>query len=172
MSIYTTYKPAGDNDLYLRLKDGDSVKLRIASEPAITLYQEGQKPRYAWVIYNRDLNKPQVYNAGVSVFTQIADLAESWDESPTEFDIAIKRTGAGLQDTSYSVVPLKKSEDLTKDQLAEIEKIDLIQATKGKWLADYVDDGKLPDPINSEPTPDVVAEVPDDGEIQLSDIPF
>jgi hypothetical protein len=147
VSVYTDHQPegAGDN-LYLKLKDGDNFKLRIMSEPVITVYKEGDRPRYAWVVYNHDLKKVQVYNAGVSVYSQVSALIEDWGE-PTEFDIRVKREGSGLQDTSYLVTPVKTSTEPPKEAVAEAEKVDLPNATKGKWLSAYVEDGKLPDPI-------------------------
>lgn len=147
MSIYQDYKPEGDS-LYLKLKDGDRAKLRIVSEPAMSVYNEGDKPRYSWIVFNRELKRPQIYTSGISVFSQIADLTEEWGNAD-EFDIIIKRTGSGLSDTSYSVTPVKQSDDLTKEQLSEINKIDLLGYVKGKWLAEYVDDNELPDPIMS-----------------------
>lgn len=173
-SIYSTHKPTGgDQELYLKLKDGDAVKMRIYSEPAITLYEEGQRPRYAWVIINHNNKKAQVFNAGVSIFSQIADLAEEWGD-PTEFDITVRRKGSGMQDTEYSVVPVKNPTAPTKEQEAEADKIDLIGATKGKWLREYEEDGKLPDPLVQTveaPEPDEIAPV-DDKPIDLNDIPF
>jgi hypothetical protein len=155
MSVYDDHKPQGGNDLYLKLKDGDKVKGRVASEPAISIYKEGDKPRYSWIIFVREfngkaVNKPQILTKGISVYNGIADLVEEWGE-PTEFDIVIKRTGAGLNDTEYSVTPVKTSDDLTKAEQEEIDKIDLPKAVKGKWLTDYVEDGELPDPINDLP---------------------
>jgi len=147
-SVYDKHKPQGGNDLYLRLKDGDKVKMRIASAPAISVYKEGDRPRYNWIVWNRDADKAMVYSSGVSVYSQIANLREDWGE-PTEFDISIKRTGSGMQDTEYAVVPVKTSDDLTKTQQEEIDKINLPQAIKGKWLADYVEDGELPDPVST-----------------------
>ena len=149
MSVYQDYKPSGGGE-YLKLKDGDKVKLRVASNPAISVYKEGDKPRYSWVVFNRDESKPQVYTAGISVYRQIADLTDEWGE-PTEFDVTIKRTGSGMNDTEYSVVPVKTSVDLTKDELDEVKKVDLLQAIKGKWLADYADDAILPEPVSNEP---------------------
>lgn len=155
MSVYTDHQPQSGNDLYLKLKDGDKIKGRVASEPAISVYTEGDKPRYSWIIFVREfngkaVNKPQILTKGISVYNGIADLVEEWGE-PTEFDIAIKRTGSGLNDTEYSVTPVKTSDELTKDQLAEIDKINLPQAIKGKWLSDYVEDGELPDPVSNLP---------------------
>lgn len=153
MSYYQQHSPGGDDTLYLKLKDGDSVKLRIASECAVQTY-DGKKLRYNWIVYNRDLKKPQVYSAGVSVYSQIADLIEDWG-APTEFDCRIKRTGSTQFDTSYSVSPVKESSDLTKGELEEVEKIDLLKALgKSKWLADYVEDKEMPEIIESnQPAP-------------------
>jgi hypothetical protein len=181
MSVYQQHKPGSSDGLYLKLADGDKVKGRIASEPAISVYKEGDKPRYSWIIFVREfngktVNRPQILTKGISVYTGIADLVEEWGE-PTEFDVVIKRTGAGLNDTEYSVTPVRTSPILTKEQLAEAAKIDLCQAIKGKLLSDYVEDGTLPDPVTSgEPnyeaeSLDKVAPV-DDEPITLDDIPF
>ena len=148
MSVYSDHKPGSTEGLYLKLRDGDRVKLRLVSEPAISVFKEGDRPRYSWVVINHETKKPQVYSAGVSVFSQIADLEEEWGP-PTDFDVIIKRTGAGLNDTSYSVAPVKQSTEPTPEQLTEAEKIDLPQAIKGKWLAKYVEDHILPDPVTS-----------------------
>lgn len=177
MSIYNDHKPGSTSDLYLKLGDGDKVKGRIASEPAISVYKEGDKPRYSWIIFVREFNgkvidKPQILTKGVSVYNGVADAAEAWDEEPTQFDVIIKRTGSGLSDTEYSVTPVKTSDDLTKDQLAEVNKINLPQAIKGKWLADYVDDRELPEPVTAalpNPKPDKVHEVIDGEEVTLTE---
>lgn len=153
MSVYDEHKPQGGNDLYLKLKDGDKVKMRIASQPAISVYREGDKPRYSWVVWNRDQDKAQVYSSGVSVYSQIANLVEEWGE-PTEFDVTIRRTGSGLQDTEYAVVPVKTSKDLTAEEKTEVSNVDLPKAIKGKWLADYVKDGELPEPVSDVPRDD------------------
>lgn len=175
-SIYTKHVPGGD-DLYLKIKDGDKVKLRLFSEPAIVLFKEGQKPRYAWVVWSHDKNKAQVYGAGISVFSQIAGLVEDWGE-PTEFDISITRKGSGQFDTEYFVNPVKNSISLTEAQQAEANKVDLLNATKGKWLAEYEKDGQLPEPVTTgvadEPATDEVAPMPtdEDAPIDLDSIPF
>lgn len=151
MSIYQTYKPAGGGDgLFLKISDGDSVKLRIASEPAIfTTTFEGSDPstRFAWTVWNRGEKKAQVFNGGKSIYNQIADLVEEWGE-PTTFDISVKRTGQGLE-TRYSVNPLPKSTDLTKEEQEECDKVDLLKAVKGYWLKDFKDGG-APEPIRDE----------------------
>jgi len=171
-NIYETHQPGGGAGDFLKLKDGDKVKMRIASEPAISVYKEGDRPRYAWVVYNRDANKVQVYSAGVSVFKQIAALVEDWG-MPTEFDIRIGRTGSGINDTEYIVTPVKESKDLTEEQLAEVDKVDLVKVIKGKWLQDFEEDGQLPAPI-AELEMDEEDPLPsdDDAPIDLDNIPF
>lgn len=172
MSIYTTHKPSSGGGDFLKLKDGDRVKMRIATDPAISVYKQGDRPRYSWVVWNRDDKKAQIYSAGISVFKQIAALVEDWGE-PTEFDIRISRSGSGLQDTEYIVSPVKTSEDLTDEQLDAVNKVDLVAAIKGKWLSEYEADGELPDPVTDE-IPQFVAEPPltdDDAPVDLNDIP-
>lgn len=149
-SIYHTHKPEGGGD-YLKLKDGDKVKMRIASEPAVSVYKRGQNPRYSWIVFNREKDIAQVYTAGVSVYNQIADLVDEWGD-PKGFDITIKRTGSGMQDTSYNVSPVKESRDLTSDELEVVKAMDLIKLSKGKWLAEYAEDAQLPPPISDSPS--------------------
>lgn len=141
-SIYQTYKPAGGSDgLFLKIQDGESVTLRIASEPAIFTQEfnnDGEvsvSTKFAWVAWNRGEKKAQIFNGGKSIYSQIADLVEEWGE-PTDFDIKVKRTGQMLE-TRYSVTPLPKSDPLTKEEKAECDKIDLLKAVKGQWLKNF-----------------------------------
>ena len=142
-SIYQTHKPAGGSDgLFLKLKDGDSVKMRIGTPPAIYeqsfTNEDGTvtiSTRYAWAVYNRSEERAQVFSQGKSVFNQLADLVDEWGE-PTEFDITVKRTGQQLE-TRYSVTPAPKSVSLTAEQIKEIATIDLLAAVKGHWLSDF-----------------------------------
>lgn len=144
MSIYKTHKPeGGSSGLYLKISDGEAVKLRIASDPAIFTQEYTNEDtgevtvttKYAWVVWNRKDNKAQVFQGGKSIFNQLADLVEEWGE-PTDFDVTIKRTGTMLE-TRWSVSPAPKSDPLTKEQQAECDKVDLLGAVKGTWLADF-----------------------------------
>jgi hypothetical protein len=173
MSTYQDHNPTSGAGEYLKLKDGDRVKMRIASEPAISVYKEGDRPRYSWTIYNRDNKKVQIYSAGVSVFKQIAALVEDWGE-PTEFDIRIARSGSGMNDTEYIVTPVKESKELAEEIAEEVSKIDLPKAIKGKWLREYVEDNVLPAPIESADLMTRADTIPgdEDAPINLDDIPF
>lgn len=176
MSIYQTFKPKGGGDLYLKLKDGDSVKLRIASEPAIFTNEFDGKitERFAWVVFNRNEKKAQVYAAGKSVYGQLAELVDEWGE-PTSFDVTIKRSGEGLE-TKYNVVPSPKSIDLTKEELEQVKNVDLLKATGGRWLSDFAEDGEMPGPKTKAPEKDPTEpELTDEDmeePVSLDDIPF
>lgn len=152
-SIYKQHTPSSGGGDFLKLRDGDKVQLRITTDPAISVYKQGDRPRYSWVVFNRDIKQPQIYSAGVSVYNAIADMTDEWGD-PTTFDITIKRTGSGIQDTSYSVLPVKTSAELTNQQVEDCDKLDLVKIIKGKWLADYIKDNQLPAPVlNTEQPP-------------------
>ncbi len=164
MSIYKDHKPAGNSDgLFLRLKDGESVKVRIASNPAYyeQTFDEKTTGRYAWTVWNHNEKKAQVFSGGVSIFNQLADLVEEWGE-PTDWDCTIKRTGEMLE-TRYSVNPSPKSIDLTKEEQEACKAINLLAAVKGWWLAD----GEPENRDEAEPAP-----TDDDAPIDLDSIPF
>ena len=146
MSIYETHKPSQGGGDYLKLKDGDRVKVRFASEPAGITY-DGVKLRYQWVVYNHNDKKAQTYEAGAQVFGQLAELVTEWGE-PTEFDVTISRTGSGQFDTSYTVTPSPKSAPLTKEQQEAVEDaLARFPGSKAKWLNEIEADGKFPEAI-------------------------
>lgn len=146
MSIYETHRPAQGKGDYLKLKDGDRVKVRFASDPAVVTY-DGERLRYQWVVFNRTLAKAQVYEAGASVFGQLAELYAEWGE-PTEFDVTISRTGSGQFDTSYTVTPSPKSVPLTEEEQAAVETaLANFPGKKSRWLSDVEADGKLPEAL-------------------------
>ncbi len=163
MSIYTDHKPKGSGGDYLRLKDGDRKKIRFASEPAVVTY-DGEKLRYQWVVYNKSDKLAQTYEAGAMVFGQLAELYEDWGE-PTDFDCTISRTGSGQFDTSYTVTPSPKSEDLTK---AEQEAVDAVKfpSSKARMLADVEADGVMPETIETKNKQNEQIE-----EVPLPDVP-
>jgi hypothetical protein len=146
MSIYETHKPSQGKGDYLKLKDGDRVKVRFVSEPAAVTY-DGEKIRYQWLVYNHNEKKAQTYEAGPQVFGQLADLYPEWGE-PTKFDVTISRTGSGQFDTSYTVTPSPKSAPLTKDQAESVDAArENFPGSKAKWLSEIELDGVLPEPI-------------------------
>jgi hypothetical protein len=146
LSIYETHKPAQGKGDYLKLKDGDRVKVRFTSEPAVVTY-DGKRLRYQWVVFNRKDKKAQVYEAGSQVFGQLADLYPEWGE-PTDFDVTISRSGSGQFDTSYTVTPSPKSMDLTAEEKALVDKaLENFPGSKSRWLSDVEADGRLPEAL-------------------------
>lgn len=149
MSIYEKHKPSQGKGDYLKLKDGERVKVRFASEPAGVTY-DGKKLRYQWVVYNRTDKKAQVYEAGPQVFNQLAELYPDWGE-PTDFDVTISRTGSGQFDTSYTVTPSPKSEPLKEDEQDAVNKVlERFPGTKARYLSKIEEDGQLPEPLVSQ----------------------
>lgn len=201
MSIYDDHKPAaGDGGLYLKIKDGETVKLRIASEPAIfenVGEREGEKTittRYGWVVYNQDSKQAQILQQGPRFFKSIAGLAqdEEWGD-PTNYDIKIKREGSSFNDTTYTVTPSANREPLDKEAQEAVRAIDLLGKLEASpfsqhvyWLADVEkgsgvaanDVGKAVEvektvAAPSKPVePDVVIEDIGDEPIDLNDVPF
>ncbi len=152
-SIYQTHKPAGGSDgLFLDLKDGDRAKIRVASEPAISSNQykdpdTGEvtlSTRYSWVVWNRDEKKAQVLSKGASVFKQFAALVDDWGDADN-YDCTLKRDGQMLA-TRWTITPSPKSVDLTKEEQAECDKVDLLKVTKGQWLKDFAQEDWVMDP--------------------------
>lgn len=151
MSIYETHKPNQGGGDYLKLRDGDRVKVRFASEPAGVTY-DGDKIRYQWVVYNHNDKKAQVYEAGPQVFGQLADLYPEWGE-PTKFDVTISRTGSGQFDTSYTVTPSPKSTPLTEEQKKLVDAaLETFPHSKARWLKDIEEDGIMPETIQTKKT--------------------
>lgn len=155
LDIYKEYTPPqGDGSDYLKLKDGDSFKLRLVSLPIVysSSYtnQESNETkvstRYAYVVWNHDENRAQVWGSiNAATYGQISELVKDEDFGDhREYDVKVSRTGSGASDTRYSVRPGVKRYALTPDQIKSCSELDAIdKVSKGKgvssvmWLADY-----------------------------------
>lgn len=146
-SIYDTHKPsAGEGGgLYLRIKDGETVKLRIASEPAI-FETEGEREgkttlstRYGWVVFNQDAKIAQIFQQSATFFKSIAALAqdEEWGD-PQGYDIKVSRTGSGFNDTSYTVTPSANREPLDSEAKDAVKALDLLEKLKASPFSQRV----------------------------------
>jgi hypothetical protein len=146
MSIYSTHKPSvGEGGgLYLKLEDGQTVKLRIASEPVIFESESewgGEKSlstRYGWLVWNQDTKQPQILQQSARFFKQIAALAqdEEWGD-PKEYDIKITRQGTGTE-TTYNVTPSSNRASLASEVKQQLDKIDLLEKIKASPFAQRV----------------------------------
>lgn len=192
MSIYDTHKPeSSGGGLYLKVSDGETVKVRIASEPAI--FQSESQPdeqgntristRYGWLVWNQDEQMAQILQQSATFFKQLAVLAQD-DEygDPTGYDIKIKRTGTRLE-TTYTLTPSANREPLSAAAKREIEAIDLLEKLSASPFAQHVMWLSDADKPKSEPHSDLPADMPKakkeavatelgDEPINLDDIPF
>lgn len=202
MSIYSTHKPSAGGEgggLYLKIQDGETVKLRIVSEPAI--FESESQPdehgntristRYGWLVYNQDLKQPQILQQSARFFNSVAALAQDdeWGD-PTGYDIKVTRQGTGL-DTTYNVMPSANREPLSKEAIAALKAIDLIEklsaspfAQRVAWLVDFDKNGhtlseRSSNPVQAAKKPaaaksvdEVTLEDVEGQPVDLDDIPF
>lgn len=134
-SIYDRHiPPSTGGGLYLKLEDGETAKLRIATEPAIyetenTNKQTGEvtfSTRYAWVVWNVDKESAQIFQQSATFFKSIANLAKDEDYGdPVNYDIKVTRNGTGT-DTTYQVVPMPNKAPLSKAARDAVDKVDLM----------------------------------------------
>ena len=140
MSIYDTHKPAGGGQ-YFKIEPGQTIKFRIASEPAI--FEAEQKDgststKYAWIVWNQDEQVAQILQMGSSLFRALSGLAQDDDwGDPMNYDIKMKRTGAGLE-TRYETNPNPNRDPLPQSALDEIASIDLIEKIAASPYAQHV----------------------------------
>jgi hypothetical protein len=104
MSIYQTYVPPTQSGGFLKIEDGKTVILRIASEPVIfqSEYKGNLTTRYAWVVYNMAEDAAQIFSQSARFFSNLAVYAKD-DEygDPTTYNIKVTRNGT---DTNTSNV--------------------------------------------------------------------
>lgn len=185
-SIYSTHVPSSSGGgLYLKIEDGQTVKMRIASEPAI--FQSESQPdesgntristRYGWLVWNQDEQVPQILQQSATFYKQLAGLAQD-DEygDPTGYDVKVKRDGKGLE-TTYMITPSANREPLGKPAKDELATVDLIEKLKASPYAQHVMWLSDADKPKSAPHSDLPADKPasridTDEPINLDDIPF
>lgn len=145
------YQPDGGGGLYLKLSDGDEVKVRIFSLPAIfeNEYKVGEEvslsARFGFIVWNHEINKAQVWVTNAATYgQQISPLLEDDEYGDwREYDVKLKRTGEKAQ-TRYHIRPGVKRYDLSDEQLASCGNLDLLtllkkspSASKVMWLSEY-----------------------------------
>lgn len=150
--------PAPDSD-YFKIEDGESARVRMASDPYIyTDYfaQTGKiSTRYAvkvWTyktIVNKtskltDIDRPQLLQLSATSFKKIQAIVqdEDWGD-PTKYDIKITREGTKT-DTVYHFIasPNPRGEMLSKDQRDQVEGLDLFKSVPNAILLSEYDEGK------------------------------
>lgn len=123
-----------DSSVYLRLKDGES-KVGIFRGEIHEFYCKwvNKKPvvvgpddpdggvRFSANFVTQELT-PMVWEFGITVYSQLADINEEYDLEKTM--VKITRKGASQSDTTYTILPLLKT-PLTAAQLAKIAAVPL-----------------------------------------------
>src|SRR5687768_13396516 len=104
MSIYQQHQPKAEGgNLFLKLEDGETRRLRIASEPVIfeSEYLDKLSTRYAWLVWDTEKGTPHVFQQSATFYRSIANLASDEDYGdPQNYDIKVTRQGTGT-DTTY-----------------------------------------------------------------------
>jgi hypothetical protein len=144
-------KLPGEGGAFLKLSDGEEVKVRITSLPVIfeNTFKIGEEislsTRFGFVVWNHDLGKAQIWVTNSATYgQQISPLLEDDEYGDwREYDVKIKRTGEKAQ-TRYNLRPGVKRYELTEEQLKSCESIDILafikksdSASKVMWLSDY-----------------------------------
>lgn len=156
--IYRTYTPPTQSGGFLKIEDGKTVVLRIASEPVIfqSEYKDNLTTRYAWVVYNMTEDAAQIFSQSARFFSNLAVFAND-DEygDPTEYNIKVTRNGTDTN-TTYTIVASPKKYPLTADQRDAVDSVDIIKAVQSGpgvsnvfWLNDFAK-GNVP---RESPTP-------------------
>lgn len=172
---------SGSGGLFFKVSPGDSAKIRVlTTDPYVTKDKWGNT-RFGFVIYNFTEGKAQILSKGPGFASKIQALHndEDWNADIQKIDLKVscESTGPDIKDIKYDINPLPKTETLTKDQIAEAQKINLEEVIKdmGARLSTLQSPDDLPEnkEVLSDTNEDVVVEDMDEDEpVDLSDIPF
>lgn len=148
-NLYTTYTPPSTGGgQFLKLEDGQSVKLRFVGYPVVFTKQfpgsETLATRYAWTVYVYDEQRAAAFEQGITFFKKLANLArdEEWGD-PSTYDIKVRREGSGT-DTEYHLSPSPSKNKLTAEQLEDVAKINLKAIFKNSISLEEASKGKEP----------------------------
>ena len=146
MTMFRDVKvPSSGGGDYLRLKDGDSFKVRFFGNVVIFNDTYGNT-RWGNVVWNYDENKAQAYGYTKTIVNRVQELEGDGDWGDVrEYDVKVARKGSTKEDTEYSLTPSPKSEPLTADQIAACEALDLFKMFKGSISISEFNEGKEPE---------------------------
>ena len=148
-NLYQTYTPpAAGGGQYLKLEDGQTIKLRFVGYPVVFTKQfpgsEMPTTRYAWSVYVYDEDRAAAFEQGITFFRKLANLAkdEEWGD-PSTYDIKVRREGSGTE-TEYHLNPSPAKSKLTTEQLEKVAKINLKNMYQGSISLEDASKGKKP----------------------------
>ena len=154
-----------DDSIFIKLKDGQAVSGVFAGDPYIFYsifkdpkeYQEKVKGsslkfKVNFVIKNQD------GSFALKIFQQgntfLKDLLEMREEYGLDYVYKIKRKGTGKDDTKYHILPVKPLDDGQKQDISNLDLLDLVKKDK---------------PADETPPP---AEDGDPGQVDEDGMPF
>lgn len=141
------------NDLFVKLKDGQSVSGILAGDPYVyhkkwengksVPCEDGEEGasfafRINLVVNENKTLVPKILDKGWKVYAQLKALTErGYDLSKTA--VSIGRTGSGKSDTVYTVLPLPPNAQPSEQMIQKIKELKLVDlAPKQK------SDGEMP----------------------------
>lgn len=135
-----TVPSAGGGD-YLRLKDGDSFKVRFYGDVYVFLDTYGNT-RWGNAVWNYGEDKAQAYSYTKTIVNRVKELEEDEDWGDVrEYDVKVSRKGSTKEDTEYSLTPNPSKKSLTKEQIEACEKLDLLKMFKGSMTVESLNNG-------------------------------
>lgn len=170
--------------LFLSVKKGDSIKLRVLTTDPVVSKDKYGNTRFAFIVWNYTDSKAQILNKGASIARPIQQLHldEDYGANIQKIDIKLiaNSTGPEDKDVEYILTPLPKAETLTVEQIKEAEKIKLDESIKNGTRMSLLNQGakvqeqpvtqpKQDTPVSNEEVDSLLAS----GEpISLEDVPF
>lgn len=171
------FQESEGNSLFLTVKKGDSIKLRVLTvDPMISKDKYGNT-RFAFVVWNYNEQKAQILNKGASIARPIQQLHtdEDYGANIQKLDVKLVATSTGHEDkdVEYTLNPLPQSTDLTSEQVEEAKKINLENVIKNGIRMSAAAKGETTPEVTTSPqVDDEVHEVEDTAPINLDSIPF
>lgn len=101
------------------------AKMRVLStDPLVSLDNYGGT-KFAFPVWSFDNSKAMILNKGSSIVKSIQqiDSDEDYGADITKVDIKVTATGEG-KETRYTVQVLPKTQELTDEQIAQVEELD------------------------------------------------
>jgi len=166
--------PGGGGGLFVKLTEGNPVKLRILTTDPIVTKDKFGNTKFAFIVWNYTENKAMILNKGASIANEIKRLHLDEDYGADIQKMGIKITTKGqLKETRYSVDPLPNAEELTKEQVDEARNIRFEEAVKnGIRLSKLESSDDIP--VNEEYEAEEHQEESEDEDepVDLNDVPF
>ncbi len=149
---------------YYKLQEGDN-KIRLVSECLPHESEYKGKMTFKWLsqVIDRKDGKIKPFFMPITIYKQIEALQLSddyaFEEVPMPYDITIRAIGAGTKEVKYSTIAARKNTPVTEEEYTAISEAPTVQELQDKIR-------------ESENKKEKPAEVKDDEDIDMSQIPF